>query len=94
MVLPTVFVGNRDHAHGSPVESFLRQYRSSGKTWDDIAVVEDDCVGVAFFVEGKRLLDLCIGGNGFLVVDGGGGASDDDDGMIGLGADFLHLLSC
>ena len=51
MVLATVLVSHRNHSHGSPLEALFRQDGTARKTWDDVAIVEDDRVGVTLVVE-------------------------------------------
>lgn len=91
MVLASVLVGNGNYANGSPMEPLFCQHRSSREAGDDISVMEDNRIGKATFVERECLFDLRISGNSPLVVNRGGGSSHDDDGVVGLGANLLHL---
>ena len=92
MVLATVFVGHGYNSHSSPFEALFCQYGSTREAWDDVSIMEDDRVGVALLVESEGLLDLCLGGNGLLVVDHGGWPTYDDNGMVGFGTNILHLF--
>ena len=51
MVLATMFVGHGHHAYGSPLEALFRQDGTARETWDDVAIVKDDSVGVSLIVE-------------------------------------------